>query len=164
MLGKSIQTTPGMQKHINNWQILPVVFWVQIRLMPRAINSFLAAKDRRAQYLTQGTRCLAKSSLPCASTSWKSKPWCALWQKCSSSLKREGKRLEETQSQLSLRCWIFSQPGRAIKITQCPTIKITQMSLGYTMTCEYRQENMASGYSWSFPSHQDNLMGGKSPV
>lgn len=48
MLGKSIQTTPGMQKHINNWQILPVVFWVQIRLMPRAINSFLAAKDRRA--------------------------------------------------------------------------------------------------------------------
>lgn len=48
ILGKSNQTNSGMQKHINNWWILPAVFWVQICPMPRAINSFLAAKDRRA--------------------------------------------------------------------------------------------------------------------
>lgn len=48
ILGKSIQTNSGMQKHISNWWILPAVFWVQICPMPRAINSFLAAKDRRA--------------------------------------------------------------------------------------------------------------------
>lgn len=125
MLEKSILTTSGMQKHISNWQILPVVFWFQIWLMPRAINSFLAAKDRRAfNTLQKPPSTWQKSSFPCASTPW-GDALKHLWQKWFSSLMC----LLDRCSQLSLKCWIPFLPGKSSLLMLTPLQKTSSNSL-----------------------------------
>lgn len=110
MLQKSIQTTSGMRKHINNWWTLPVVFWVQICLLPREINSFLAAKDRRPlNTLQKALSTWQKSSFVCANTPWKNKHW-STWLKQFSYRWRQPP--SETQSQRSTAWWTLSQPGK----------------------------------------------------
>lgn len=93
ILGKSIQTNSGMQKHISNWWILPAVFWVQICPMPRAINSFLAAKDRRALSTLHSVPG-KKIKLSMCQHPVKEQTQKCRWQQWFSSLTREGNLLE----------------------------------------------------------------------